>query len=133
MTVLMLRGPQTLAELRTRTQRMAEFADTREVESDLDGLARRQPPLVRRLGRLAGQKEERYTQLIGPQVSASSRVDRYSDDAESHDGEVRAEPRGLQGTGRGPDDALAAQVADLQAEVASLRHDVDDLRSQLGI
>ncbi len=65
LTVLMLRGPQTLAELRTRTQRMAEFADTREVESDLEGLARFEPPLVRRLGRQPGQKEERYTQLLG--------------------------------------------------------------------
>jgi uncharacterized protein len=66
MTVLMLRGPQTLAELRARTQRMAEFADTREVEAELDALGRYEPPLVWRLGRQPGQKEDRYEQLVGP-------------------------------------------------------------------
>src|SRR5580704_6075496 len=65
LTVLMLRGPQTLAELRTRTQRMADLADTREVEAELDALARHEPALVRRLGRQAGQKEDRYEQLLG--------------------------------------------------------------------
>src|SRR5580692_9400636 len=49
LTVLMLRGPQTVAELRTRTQRMADFAGTREVEAELDRLARFEPPLVVRL------------------------------------------------------------------------------------
>jgi uncharacterized protein YceH (UPF0502 family) len=142
MTVLMLRGPQTLSELRTRTQRMAEFADTREVESDLEGLSRREPPLVERLGRQPGQKEERYVQLVGPPPAAASTPSYQGprsapswsadDDALS----VSAAPgdHGASFPPGGPaHEALEAEVADLRAEVTALRRDVDDLRSQLGI
>jgi uncharacterized protein YceH (UPF0502 family) len=136
MTVLMLRGPQTLAELRTRTQRMAEFSNTSEVASDLDGLARREPPLVRRLGRQPGQKEERYTQLVGPQTTAPPLTVGPPSDAETnpyaggHD-PVAAEAPSV--TTRGADGSLADEVAELRAQVIALRRDVDDLRSQLGI
>jgi uncharacterized protein YceH (UPF0502 family) len=133
MTVLMLRGPQTLAELRTRTQRMAEFVDTRDVEGELDALARRDPALVSRLGRQPGQKEDRYEQLLGRATVASppsappavGDVSRPDVD-ESLDRDHRSENAGAS-------PPLAAEVADLRAEVAALRRDVDDLRSQLGV
>lgn len=67
LTVLMLRGPQTLGELRSRTERMAEFADLAEVEKTLRDLsaAERSPrPLVMMLPRLPGQKENRYLHLL---------------------------------------------------------------------
>jgi uncharacterized protein YceH (UPF0502 family) len=143
MTVLMLRGPQTLAELRTRTQRMAEFADTREVESDLEGLARFEPPLVRRLGRQPGQKEERYIQLVGP-VAAPSPAPAYGGhewgpgagpdtDSERDFDSHPAEYRSSAASPGSSNEALVAEVADLRAEVEALRRDVDDLRSQLGV
>jgi hypothetical protein len=129
--VLMLRGPQTLAELRTRTQRMAEFADNLEVQADLDGLARREPPLVRRLDRQPGQKEERYLQLLGPTKSETS----------------SAPPNETSPPGPGPGPrsfdapaptapspgSVAAELAELRDEVVALRRDVDDLRTQLGL
>ena len=64
--VLLLRGPQTLNELRTRTERMADFDDAGAVEHDLDRLADREPPLVERLGRQPGQREERFATTLAP-------------------------------------------------------------------
>ena len=59
--VLLLRGPQTLNELRTRTERLADFDGAAAVERDLERLAgERQPPLVQRLERQPGRKEPRY-------------------------------------------------------------------------
>src|ERR1043165_7495991 len=62
--VLMLRGPQTVGEIRGRTGRLYEFADLREVETTLEGLAQRDEPLVVKLPRQAGRKEARYAHLL---------------------------------------------------------------------
>lgn len=59
-TVLLLRGPQTVNELRTRTDRMAPFDSAEQVERDLLRLSEREEPLVRRLERQPGQKEARW-------------------------------------------------------------------------
>lgn len=61
---LLLRGAQTAAELRTRTDRLHPFASVGAVESVLDALARRETPLVARVERRTGQKEERWIQLL---------------------------------------------------------------------
>jgi uncharacterized protein YceH (UPF0502 family) len=63
LAVLMLRGPQTLAELKTRTERMHHFADTAEVASTLARLDERE--LAHRLERRPGEREERWTHLLG--------------------------------------------------------------------
>jgi uncharacterized protein YceH (UPF0502 family) len=63
LAVMMLRGPQTLAELKTRTERMHRFASLDEVEQTLAGLAERE--LAVRIPRGPGQKEDRYGQLLG--------------------------------------------------------------------
>jgi uncharacterized protein YceH (UPF0502 family) len=63
LAVLMLRGPQTLGELKTRTERMHGFESTAEVDEVLRGLGQRE--LVAQLDRRPGQKEERWTQLLG--------------------------------------------------------------------
>jgi uncharacterized protein len=59
----MLRGPQTAAELRTRGERIYPFASVTDVEAALTALAERE--LVRRLPRRPGEREERWTQLLG--------------------------------------------------------------------
>jgi uncharacterized protein YceH (UPF0502 family) len=63
LAVLMLRGPQTLGELKQRSERMHSFESLDEVGSTLDALAERE--LVRRMPRRPGQKEDRYAQLLG--------------------------------------------------------------------
>ena len=65
LSVLMLRGPQTVAELRTRTERLHPFGSLGEVEAALDALATREhEPLVERMERQPGQKEARYQHLL---------------------------------------------------------------------
>jgi uncharacterized protein len=63
LAVLMLRGPQTLGELKGRSERMHHFASLEDVQATLDGLAGRE--LAARLARRPGQKEDRYAQLLG--------------------------------------------------------------------
>lgn len=66
MTVLLLRGPQTVGELRTRTERMYAFSSLEEVEATLERLAtRHEEPLAERLERQPGQKEPRHAHLLG--------------------------------------------------------------------
>lgn len=64
--VLLLRGPQTPGELRSRTERMHAFADMDEVEATLQQLARREPPLASALAREPGAREVRYVHLLSP-------------------------------------------------------------------
>jgi uncharacterized protein YceH (UPF0502 family) len=61
---LMLRGPQTLGELKTHSHRLFEFDDLDDVQFALKHLIERQPPLVTDLARQAGQKEGRYAHLL---------------------------------------------------------------------
>ena len=65
LAVLMLRGAQTLGELRTRTGRYTEFVDLDAVAAELHALAAAEEPLVTMLARRAGEKEPRYRHLLG--------------------------------------------------------------------
>jgi uncharacterized protein YceH (UPF0502 family) len=67
----MLRGAQTLGELRERTGRLYEFSGLGEVQETLDGLTRRDEPLVARLERQPGQKEVRYAHLLSGEIDVS--------------------------------------------------------------
>lgn len=62
--LLLLRGPQTPAELLTRSERLYKFTDLDQVKDTLDRLTRRQPALALRLERLSGQREERFMHLL---------------------------------------------------------------------
>lgn len=67
LSAMLLRGPQTVAELQTRCERLQAFADAEEVRQTLDRLMQRQPALVIKLGRQSGQREDRYMHLLcGP-------------------------------------------------------------------
>ena len=70
--VLMLRGAQTLGELRERTSRLYEFSGLGEVNETLDNLMRREEPLVIKLERLPGQKEARFAHLLSGEVDVES-------------------------------------------------------------
>ena len=116
LSVLMLRGPQTVAELRTRTERLHAFGSLADVEAVLDALARREPePLVQRLERRPGQKEARYTHLL------------LGDDEEDAHAIGRPDPdRPARG-------AASAGLAELAEEVAALRQRVLRLERELGL
>ena len=66
--VLMLRGPQTVGEIRTRTNRLYDFSSLEEVETTLNCLATGERPLLCKLSRQAGQKEARYAHLLSGEV-----------------------------------------------------------------
>src|SRR5688500_6967331 len=69
--VLLLRGPQTLHELLARTDRLAKFATADDVRHALERLAERDAPLVLRLPKAPGQREERYAHLLCGPVDVS--------------------------------------------------------------
>ena len=119
LAVLMLRGPQTGAELRARSERLHQFADQAEVDAVLARLSRRPEPLVVRLGAAPGQKEPRWAHLLSGDVAVeaatpaaetprSGRSDRIQA-LEDAVGVLRAELEAL----RGDHDALAARVREL--------------------
>ena len=122
--MLMLRGPQTLAELRTRTERFQPFESLAEVEEALQVLAARQPqPLVVKLPRLPGTKEPRYTHLLcGPIEVAALAAGAATPAPEPATLLVRAENDRLA--------QLTTDVAALRTELAELRQHFAAFRQQ---
>jgi uncharacterized protein YceH (UPF0502 family) len=111
MCVLMLRGPQTIGEIRTRTTRLHNFADLNEVKEVLDKLiSREDEPLVAVLASQPGQKEVRYAHLLeGKPVIPESRS-----------------------TGHGTSgSSLGERVAELETIVTELREQVNEIQSSL--
>lgn len=136
LAVLLLRGPQTVGELRARTERMAEFADIEHVEEELEALADREESLVGRLPRVPGHKEMRYCQLLGGGESVgtirSAAVAERATPPPAGPNEARPSEPERAATPRGePGPSLAAQVAVLRADVAALRRDLDEVRARL--
>ena len=107
LALLMLRGPQTLHELVSRSERLHRFADADDALHALERLAGRETPLVRRLPRAPGQREERYAHLLC---------------GEPEDLPVRAGASGRDHARDAGDDrdALLARIEALEARVAAL-------------
>ena len=119
LSVLMLRGPQTVGELRTRTERLVRFESLEEVETVLEQLMERTPdPIAVRLPRQPGQKEVRYAHLLAGEVTYEAPPDRPAHSPAAHAPRAAAEG--------GPD-----RVAALEQAVEELRREVTDLRAQL--
>jgi hypothetical protein len=131
LAVLLLRGPQTLGELKARTERLARFETLSDVSRALGDLDER--GYAQRLGRRPGQKEERFRHLLGG--------------SEAPAGEVPAPPAGVAPTppadvapappaawGGFPEsvgEAAASADGNLEARVAALEAEVAELRAQL--
>jgi uncharacterized protein len=137
LAVLLLRGPQTVGELRIRTERMARFEGLDEVEHELDLLGSRDEPLAHNVGRRPGQKEERWaTSLLveqtPPDVAGAGSAGETPVPA---DGDI-LEPGGADSgnaIGRGAQEGdVRTQIAELRAEVALLRSELQELRVSLG-
>lgn len=117
---LLLRGPQTPGELRTRAARMARFADGAETESTLEALTRRpQGALVRQLPREPGRREVRYAHLLG--AGADGGNEPVSAGAGTPASAVPTAP------GAGETSSLAERVAALEREVARLAQQLEVL------
>jgi len=71
-SVLMLRGAQTIGELNQRTSRLYEFSGLNEISETLDGLAKRDEPIVVKLERQIGQKEARYAHLLSGEIDVEA-------------------------------------------------------------
>ena len=83
MALLLLRGPQTVGELRGRADRLHQFSSLQEIQETLDEMADRSEPLVVKLERQPGQKEARYAHLLSGAVNAEAFQTRQSDAAPS--------------------------------------------------
>lgn len=110
LTVLSLRGPQTAGEVRSRSGRLYAFSSGVEVESALQFLIDKYPPLVARLERSAGTKESRYAHLL------------CGDDVDALAGMKSA---------AAPAASRQDRLGQLEAEVVSLKEEVEALRKEL--
>ena len=114
--VLLLRGPQTPGELRSRTERMYHFEALEDVVSTLDRLAQRDPPLARVLPRQPGTKESRYTHLFSGEPPESA-----------EDVYVARTPSPATAGANSTSERLAA----LEEEVSRLRQELTEVQQQL--
>ncbi|WP_137009111.1 YceH family protein [Aquitalea aquatilis] len=109
LALLMLRGPQTSAEIRTRSGRIYSFGGVEEVEGALEALADKYPPLVMKLPRQPGEREARWCHLLSGEPSPN---------------EISAAAI--------IDVGVAGRVAALEAEVAALKARLQQLEHSLG-
>lgn len=114
--VLLLRGPQTPGELRSRTERIHRFNDLNEVQAALHRLMERQPPLVKMLSRQPGTKESRYAHLLSGDVEAWQQADAQPNITVAEDSERVAR--------------LENEVERLRAEFAELKQQLAEFRKQ---
>lgn len=108
LVLLMLRGPQTPGELRSRSGRLYDFASVADVETGLQFLIDKYPPLVARLARAPGTKEARYAHLLS--------------------GEEAIEQ--IEASAAGGASPRADRVSALEAEVQALRAEIERLSAQ---
>jgi uncharacterized protein YceH (UPF0502 family) len=121
--VLLLRGPQTPGELRTRCERLYAFEDLEAVHAALNLLMRREPPMAKVLPRQPGTKESRYMHLLcGDALPASAHAELNGSGADP--AEV-ARP-----TARPPSAVDAERIQELEADVSELRRELETLRQQ---
>ena len=112
MCVLMLRGPQTVGEIKIRSERLHEFKSLEETQEALDRLAAREDgPLVVKLPRQAGHKEPRYAHVLGGEVDAAN----LSTESSAADDRILL---------------LEDQVTSLQQELGELRDQFLDFKKQ---
>jgi hypothetical protein len=116
--VLLLRGPQTPGELRGRAERLHRFEALEDVQSALQKLMQREPPLAKILPRQPGTKESRYAHLFAGNVGEASRAS--------------AESLSFKPNSRDPDrlTQLEAEVAELRRELVDVRDKVEKFRTQ---
>jgi uncharacterized protein len=130
LTVLMLRGPQTPGELKQRTERLHPIPDLGAIHATLERLIDRE--LAARLDRRPGQKEERYSHLLGDEAPVAAAPAQALAPMQT----PPAPPAPAAAPAPAPDDdrieRLEDEVAALRADLAALRSTLDALRAELG-
>ena len=117
LSVMLLRGPQTVAELLNRCERLQAFVDIDDVRQTLERLVQKNPPLVVKLGRQAGQREDRYMHLLCGPVDDSAFALTAARAAGAE--------RGTRGDLESRIDALEMRVAELEAQTLQSRQPED--------
>ena len=117
--LLLLRGPQTLGELLTRSARLAEFRDTEELHLSVLKLIERPLPLVAQLARQAGQREDRFAHLLSGEPNAP--VATTLSELSGNNAQLR------------PAEHSTDEVAELRERVEKLEQALADVQQQLGI
>ncbi|MGB2078338.1 MAG: YceH family protein [Vibrio sp.] len=107
---LLLRGPQTPGELRTRTNRLCEFQDVKQVETILDEMAHQTPPLVVKLAKQPGKREARYQHLFSGEVDEAMLASDTSAEQSSSASHL----------------GLEARIEQLEAQVAALTQLIEE-------
>ena len=114
--LLLLRGPQTLNELLTRSERLVRFQDVEELRHHLERMIQR--GMAVQLPRASGQREDRYMHLLGGPVDVQALAEQYRSAPSSGGGSANS--------------ALASRVQQLETTVAELQEQLAALRAQLG-
>jgi uncharacterized protein YceH (UPF0502 family) len=123
LATLLLRGPQTSAELRANSERLHRFADLSSVEAFLDELAAKEPPRVVRLARAPGEREARWAQRLTGEPAAARAPSAMPGQAEAAD---------AFGVSSGEIAALKTETTLLAARVEALEALVQRLARELG-
>ena len=130
LAVLMLRGPQTAAELRLNCERLHRFADISSVEGFLEELATKEPPRAVKLARAPGEREARWAQLLtGEPVMAQPRAAATASTGSTGAGGAVA----MADVSAGELAALKAEQTRLAAELEQLKQLVQRLARELGV
>ena len=119
--LLLLRGPQTPGELRSRSERIHSFDDLAAVQSSLQHLMKREPPLVKPLPRQPGTKETRYAHLL------SGDVVQAEPEPEAHRAPLASAEHSLD---RDRAEKLEEEIAALKNEIADLKQHFAQFRKQ---
>ena len=138
---LLVRGPQTPGELRSRAARMAPFTDVSEVEAALTRLGDREDgPFVTRLAREPGRRDSRYAHLFSGEVAGGGAEAEPRRLGDPREGYGAGSSEAAEGAARAistpetafPDMRQEDRLARLEEEVRALRAELDDLREKLG-
>ena len=124
---LLLRGPQTVGELRNRAERMVEMADLAALEGILTQLRQFGPPLVTRLPRQAGHKEQRWAQLFSGSPEVAEEEEAFADAAGEAVEKPATDRRAAPAPGNERLAQLEAEVGSLRGEIAALRQELEEL------
>jgi uncharacterized protein len=113
--VLMLRGPQTIGEIKERTGRLYDFRDLNDTNETLEALLKRDEPLIVRLERQPGQKEARYAHLLCGEVTSYTPPERSASRSSANDERI---------------EKLEQELENVKSELGTFRQEFEDFKKQ---